>query len=98
VGLAPHLAELPQLFIADHGGDRLRDRLGLGRLLLGIFLFSEHIQTAIPYLAGEAAALAIVIAGAMVLSHSQLIMGEDGSSPTLTAGYHAHSHRQQAER
>jgi hypothetical protein len=32
VGLAPRLAELPQLLLADHGGDRPGDRLGLGRL------------------------------------------------------------------
>ena len=32
VGLAPHLAELAQLLLADRGGDRLRDRLGLGGL------------------------------------------------------------------
>jgi drug/metabolite transporter (DMT)-like permease len=70
----------------------------LSASLLGIFLFSEHIQTAIPYLAGEAAALAIVIAGATALSHSQLIMGEDGCSPVPPAGYQAHSRRQQTER
>lgn len=32
MGLAPHLAELPQLALADRTGDRLSDRLGLGRL------------------------------------------------------------------
>jgi hypothetical protein len=32
VGLAPHLAELPQLLHRDDRGDRLRDRLGLGRV------------------------------------------------------------------
>jgi hypothetical protein len=32
VGLAPHLAELPQLLLPDDGGDRLGDRLGLGGL------------------------------------------------------------------
>jgi hypothetical protein len=32
VGLAPHLAELPQLLLPDDRGDRPGDRLGLGRL------------------------------------------------------------------
>jgi drug/metabolite transporter (DMT)-like permease len=68
----------------------------LSASLLGMFLFSEHIQAAVPYLAGEAAALAIVIAGATALSHSQLIVGEDGASSAPSAGYQAHSHRQQA--
>jgi hypothetical protein len=70
----------------------------LSASLLGLFLFSEHIRTAVPYLAGEAAALAIVIAGATALSHSQLIMGEDGSSSAPPAGYQAHGQRQQAGR
>ena len=34
----------------------------------------------------------------MTLSHSQLVVGEDGASPTPPAGYQAHSHRQQAGR
>jgi hypothetical protein len=66
----------------------------LSASLLGMFLFREHIQAAVPYLAGEAAALAIVIAGATALSHSRLVVGEDGASPTPPAGYQAHSHRQ----
>jgi len=70
----------------------------LSASLLGMFLFSEHIQAAVPYLAGEAAALAIVIAGATALSHSQLVVGEDGASPAPAAGYQAHSHRQEAGR
>jgi hypothetical protein len=32
VRLAPHLAELPQLALPDGGGDRFRERLGLGHL------------------------------------------------------------------
>ena len=56
-----------------------------------MFLFREHIQAAVPYLAGKAAALAIVIAGATALSHSQLVVGEDEASPTPPAGYQAHS-------
>ena len=47
----------------------------LSASLLGMFLFREHIQAAVPYLAGEAAALAIVIADATALSHSQLVVG-----------------------
>ena len=46
--------------------------------LLGLFLFSEHIQAGVLDLAGEALALAIVLAGATALSHSHLIVGEDG--------------------
>jgi drug/metabolite transporter (DMT)-like permease len=70
----------------------------LSASLLGTFLFGEHIQAAVPSLAGEAAALAIVIAGATALSHSQLVAGEDGAPPAPPAGYQAHSHRQQAGR
>ena len=55
--------------------------------MLGLFLFSEHIQATILDLVGEAAALAIVIAGASALSHSHLIVGEDGISPGPPAGY-----------
>ena len=45
--------------------------------LLGVFLFGEHIQTGPAALAGEALALAVVIAGATALSRSCLILGED---------------------
>src|SRR6266516_1081618 len=45
--------------------------------LLGVFLFGEHIQTGPAALAGEALALAVVIAGAATLSRSCLILGED---------------------
>src|SRR5580704_10615310 len=45
--------------------------------LLGVFLFGEHIQTGPATLAGEALALAVVIAGATALSRSCLILGED---------------------
>ncbi len=54
---------------ASQPGFTILDPLSAG--LLGMFLFSEHIQAAAPYLAGEAAALAVVIAGAGALSHSQ---------------------------
>jgi hypothetical protein len=53
--------------------------------MLGLFLFSEHIQARILDLAGEAVALAIVIAGVSALSHSHLIVGEDGSRPARWA-------------
>jgi drug/metabolite transporter (DMT)-like permease len=43
--------------------------------LLGVFLFGEHIQTGVPAMAGQALALAVVIAGASALSRS---LGEDG--------------------
>ena len=54
--------------------------------LLGVFLFSEHIRTGILDLIAEALALAIVIAGAFALSHSCLIVGEDGRPSCLPAG------------
>jgi drug/metabolite transporter (DMT)-like permease len=70
----------------------------LSASLLGMFLFSEHIQATVPYLAGEAAALAIVIAGATALSHSQLVAGEDGASPIPPAADQVDSHCQRAGR
>jgi drug/metabolite transporter (DMT)-like permease len=68
----------------------------LSASLLGLFLFSEHIQAGVLDLAGEALALTIVIAGATALSHSHLIVGEDGTSPGSPAGYQAHNHRERA--
>ena len=47
--------------------------------LLGMFLFGEHIRTGPAALAGEALALALVIAGAAALSRSSLIAGENAS-------------------
>ena len=49
----------------------------LAASLLGVFLFGEHIRTDAGALAGEALALAVVIAGAATLSRSCLILGED---------------------
>jgi drug/metabolite transporter (DMT)-like permease len=49
----------------------------LAASLLGVFLFGEHIRTDAAALAGEALALAVVIAGAAVLSRSSLIAGEN---------------------
>src|ERR1700730_6649393 len=45
--------------------------------LLGVFLFGEHSQPGPAALAGEALALAVVIAGATAQSRSCLILGED---------------------
>ena len=50
----------------------------LAASLLGVFLFGEHIRTGVLDLAGEALALAVVMAGATALSHSCLILGADG--------------------
>jgi drug/metabolite transporter (DMT)-like permease len=63
--------------------------------LLGLFLFSEHIRTSIVDLAGEAAALAIVIAGVSALSHSHIVAGEDAPLPNSPAARPPHSHRGQ---
>jgi drug/metabolite transporter (DMT)-like permease len=64
---------------ASQPGFTILDPFSAG--LLGLFLFSEHIQTRILDLAGEAAALAIVIAGVSALSRSHLTAGEDAPSP-----------------
>jgi hypothetical protein len=49
----------------------------LSASLLGVFLFGEHIRTDAAALAGEALALAVVIAGAAALSRSSLIASEN---------------------
>ena len=49
----------------------------LAASLLGVFLFGEHIRTDAAALAGEALALAVVIAGAAALSRSSLITSEN---------------------
>jgi drug/metabolite transporter (DMT)-like permease len=74
---------------ASQPGFTVLDPLSAG--LLGVFLFSEHIKTGVLDLAGEALALAVVIAGASILSHSCLILGEDEESPVrcLPSGYRA---------
>jgi len=53
----------------------------LSASLLGVFLFGEHVRTGAGDLAGEATALAIVIAGATALSRSCLIR-ETGEVPS----------------
>ncbi len=74
---------------ASQPGFTVLDPLSAG--LLGVFLFSEHIKTGVFDLAGEALALAVVIAGASILSHSCLILGEDEKSPVscLPSGFQA---------
>ena len=57
----------------------------LAASLLGVFLFGEHIRAGIVDLAGEALALAVVVAGATALSHSCLILGADGDPSCLPA-------------
>ncbi|HEV2252347.1 MAG TPA: DMT family transporter [Streptosporangiaceae bacterium] len=49
----------------------------LSASLLGVLLFGEHIRTGATNLAGEALALAVVIAGAAALSRSGLIADEN---------------------
>jgi drug/metabolite transporter (DMT)-like permease len=53
----------------------------LAASLLGLFLFGEHFQAATEDLALEALALALLVAGVSALSHSHLIVGEDGARP-----------------
>jgi drug/metabolite transporter (DMT)-like permease len=49
--------------------------------LLGVFLFGEHIRTGAGALAGEALALAVVIAGAVTLSRSRLLDDDNPDPP-----------------
>jgi hypothetical protein len=74
---------------ASQPGFTVLDPLSAG--LLGVFLFDEHIRTSVLDLAGEALALAVVIAGAWILSHSCLILSEDEQSPVrcLPSGFRA---------
>lgn len=69
----------------------------LAASLLGVFLFGEHIRTGVFDLAGEALALAVVLAGAAALSHSCLILGADGDPSCLPAGYQAQGQRKQLQ-
>ena len=66
----------------------------LSASLLGVFLFGEHIRTGGLDLAGEALALAIVIAGASALSRSCLILGEDGHPSCLPPEYQPQARRE----
>jgi len=53
--------------------------------LLGVFLFGEHIRTGAGALAGEALALAVVVAGAATLSRSCLLHEDNPESPPVLA-------------
>jgi hypothetical protein len=53
----------------------------LAASFLGVFLFGERVRTGLPALAGEALALALLIAGVSALSHSHLATRE-GASPS----------------
>ena len=57
-------------YLAVAGSGRVRRRDWLSASLLGMFLFGEHIRTGAADLAGEALALAAVIAAAAALSRS----------------------------
>jgi hypothetical protein len=72
---------------ASQPGFTILDPLWAG--LLGVFLFSEHIRTGPWDLAGEALALALVVAGASGLSRSCFILGEFGDPSCLPAGFQA---------
>jgi hypothetical protein len=78
---------------ASQPGFTILDPLSAG--LLGVFLFGEHIRTGVLYLAGEALALAVVFAGASALSHSCLILGEDGNPSCLPDEFAAPARRKQ---
>jgi drug/metabolite transporter (DMT)-like permease len=56
----------------------------LSATLLGQFLFAEHLRTDPLSLAAEALALAIIVAGASILSHSCLIQGADGDPSCIS--------------
>jgi hypothetical protein len=63
--------------------------------LLGVFLFGEHIRTGAADLVGEALALAIIVAGASALSHSCLILAEDGHRSCQPGLDQEQAHREQ---
>lgn len=56
--------------------------------LLGLFLFGESMQTSPAALAGQAAGVAILVAGVAALSHSRLITG--GQHPGLPSHVDGH--------
>jgi drug/metabolite transporter (DMT)-like permease len=55
----------------------------LTAILLGVFLFGEHIRGGPWEMAAEAASLGLVVAGAVALSHSCFILGEVGDPECL---------------
>ena len=58
----------------------------LAASLLGMFLFSEHVQSSTEDLALEALALALIVSGVTALSHSHLISGEADTQAAAEAG------------
>jgi hypothetical protein len=62
--------------------------------LLGLFLFGEHVRTGALDLFLEALALAVIVAGVAVLSHSHLIADEDGPPSGGTVSYRPKDHRE----
>ena len=50
-------------------------------VLIGVFLFGEHLQTGAADLAAELLGLAVVAVGVVALSHSRLITGQDAGPP-----------------
>src|ERR1700751_5904597 len=69
----------------------------LAASLLGIFLFGERIQTGPWDLAGEALALALVIAGAATIRHSCFIRGAPGDPSCLPASIRTRAASRQRE-
>jgi hypothetical protein len=67
----------------------------LSASLLGVFLFGEHIRTWAADLAGEVLALAIIVVGASALSHSCLILAEDGHRSCLPGQDQEQARREQ---
>ncbi len=61
----------------------------LAAILLGVFLFGEHIRGGPLELAGEALSLVLVVAGAIALSHSCFILGEVGDPSCLPPEFRA---------
>lgn len=84
--LASH-AQAAGTLAASQPGFTILDPLWAG--LLGVFVFGEHIRTGPWDLAGEAIALALVIAGAAGLSRSCFILGELGAPECLPGGSEA---------
>jgi drug/metabolite transporter (DMT)-like permease len=58
----------------------------LSASLLGLFLFGEHIRIGTLDLAFEALALALLVSGVSVLSHSQLVVGDDNPADARPEG------------
>jgi hypothetical protein len=56
----------------------------LAASLLGVFLFGEHIRAGAWDLAGEGLALAVIVAGAVILSRGCLTLGENEHLPNLS--------------